>query len=213
MGTTAHKAYHSIRQMMMDREFIPGQRVSQSKLARKLGCSTVPVVEAMRRLESDGLLVKEPRKMAKVRTLSARERKGLFLLRESLEGIAARLCAEKITAEQVETLNDLNQQYENCAEQNPDNSEMALRTVTAIHHFIAECAECSIVGDEIKRLVLVELTAREGKVNHNPIGRPRSHRAVIQAIADHDTDSAEYLMKKHIRDGYYETVEEFGLSH
>ena len=46
--------------------------------------STVPVVEAMRRLESEGLLVKQARKMAKVRELSATDPEGLYLLREGL---------------------------------------------------------------------------------------------------------------------------------
>lgn len=65
-SSTFDQAYQGIRQIFVRGEFEPGQRVSQSKLARQLGCSTVPVVEAMRRLESEGLLVKQARKMAKV---------------------------------------------------------------------------------------------------------------------------------------------------
>ena len=45
--------------MLFELEFQPGDPLSQTKLADRIGCSTVPVVEAMRRLESDGLLVKE----------------------------------------------------------------------------------------------------------------------------------------------------------
>ena len=50
-SSTFDQAYQGIRQMFVRGEFQPGQRVSQSKLARQLGCSTVPVVEAMRRCD------------------------------------------------------------------------------------------------------------------------------------------------------------------
>jgi DNA-binding transcriptional MocR family regulator len=59
-SSTSDQAYQGIRQMFVRGEFQPGQRVSQSKLARQRACSTVPVVEAMRRLESEGLLVNWP---------------------------------------------------------------------------------------------------------------------------------------------------------
>ena len=206
MGTTSHMAYGSIRQMMLDGELVPGQRVSQSKLARKLGCSTVPVVEAMRLLESDGLLVKKPRKMAKVRKLSVADLEGFYLLRESLEGIAARLCAKNITTEQIETLERLNLQYEDCAKQH--NTEGLVSLEIKLHNFIAECADCPVIRDEIKRLVLVERTAGQGNVSYNTTSMPNTHKALIQAISDRDPDSAEYLMRKHIRNGYNEIVEE-----
>ena len=64
MSTTAEHAYQSLRRMVVKGELAAGQRVSQLRVARQLGCSTVPVVEALRRLESEGVLVKEPRKMA-----------------------------------------------------------------------------------------------------------------------------------------------------
>jgi DNA-binding GntR family transcriptional regulator len=70
-STTSDHTYHGIRQVLARGEFRPGQRVSPSKLARRWGRNTVPDVEAMRRLESGGLLVKQARKMAKVREQSA----------------------------------------------------------------------------------------------------------------------------------------------
>ena len=206
MGTTSHMAYGSIRQMLLDGELAPGQRVSQSKLARTLGCSTVPVVEAMRLLESDGLLVKTPRKMAKVRKLSIKDLEGFYLLRESLEGIAARLCAKNITTEQIKTLEHLNLQYEECARNHPTEALVSLEL--KIHNFIAECAGCPVIRDEIKRLVLVERTAGQGNISHNTTSMPHIHKALTQAIADRDLDSAEFLMRKHIRNGYNEIVEE-----
>ncbi|MBC8354550.1 MAG: GntR family transcriptional regulator, partial [Planctomycetes bacterium] len=53
--TAADVAYRGIHQMLASGQLLPGQRLSQSRLARQLQCSPMPVVEAMRRLESEGL--------------------------------------------------------------------------------------------------------------------------------------------------------------
>ena len=58
--------------------------------------------------------------------------------------------------------------------------------------------------------MLIERTA--GRPAHNVTnrtGRAHIHRALVQAIVDCDADSAEYLMKKHIQNGYREAMREF----
>ena len=107
----ADQAYAAIRGMLIRTELKPGQEVSQTELARHLGCSTVPIVEAMRRLESEGLQVKDGRKIARVRQLSRRDREGLYLVREGLEGVTAKLCAARITNAHIEELRELGRQY------------------------------------------------------------------------------------------------------
>ena len=202
-SSTFDQAYQGIRQMFVRGEFQPGQRVSQIKLARQLGCSTVPVVEAMRRLESEGLLVKQARKMAKVRELSAADMEGLYLLREGLEAITARLAAQRINDEQATQLQKLSEAYE-------ANWETESDADVVIHQHIARCAGCPLLSEELDRLMLIERTA--GRPTHNATIRPglaHIHRALVQAIVDRDSDSAEYLMKKHIQNGYQEVMREF----
>ncbi len=205
-NSTSDNAYQGIRQMFVRGEFQPGQRVSQSKLARQLGCSTVPVVEAMRRLESEGLLVKQARKMAKVRELSAADLEGLYLLREGLEAITSRLSAQRITDEQAAELQELSQVYESAWEAKRLEADADI----AIHRHIGRCAGCPLLSDELERLMLIEHTA--GRVVHDSstrLGHAHIHRALVQAIIDRDADSAEYLMKKHIQNGYREAMREF----
>ena len=203
--TTSDLAYRDIRGMLIDGELQPGQRLSQSRLARKLGCSTVPVVEAMRRLESEGLLVKQSRKMARVRKLSLADIEGLYLLREALEAVTARLCSQRITPEEAHTLQALAHDYEEAWQTNDLEPDADI----AIHRHIAECARCPLLVEELNRYLLIERTA--GRSLAEPpvrFGQPISHRAVVQAIVDNDADSAEYLMKKHIQNGLQETLRE-----
>jgi len=201
--STSERAYQGIRKMLAQGEFHPGQRVSQSKLARRLGCSTVPVVEAMRRLESDGLLVKQPRKMAKVRELSATDVEGLYLLREGLEAVTARLAAQRISDEQAADLLELSRGFESAWEAEHHEGDADI----SIHRHIARCAGCPLLCDELDRLMLIERTA--GVVKHDStsrLGHVHIHRALVAAITDRDVDSAEYLMKKHIQNGYGEAM-------
>lgn len=109
-------AYDGIRNMLTRGELSPGQRLSQSRLARQLQCSPMPVVEAMRRLESEGLLVKQARKQARVRELSHDDVEGLYLLREAIESVTARLAPQRIALEESRVLQELAQAYENAWE-------------------------------------------------------------------------------------------------
>ena len=203
--TSVEQAYKVIRSKIAKGQLPAGQRVSQRKLAKEIGCSQIPVAEAMRRLESDGLLVKEPLKMAKVREFSLADLEGLYLIREGLESMAARLCAERITDAQIEQLLKLEQGLERAIRQqaNEDYKEIDVE----IHRLIYHCAGCGLLEQELKRLLLLEHTAAnqssppaelEGFVNR--------HRALICAITDRDADSAEYLAKKHVATGRYELL-------
>lgn len=203
--SVADAAYQGIRQMLARGELQPGQRLSQSRLARQLDCSPMPVVEAMRRLESEGLLEKQARKQARVRTLSLEDLEGLYLLREAIETVIARLVATRITAEEATTLQKLATAYERAWETQDHEAEADV----AIHRYLAECARCPLLATELDRLRLIELTAGRHLVAAIRPGHPHSHRALVQAIVDRDADSAEYLMKKHIQHGYDEARREF----
>lgn len=209
MSTTAEHAYRSLRRMVVQGELVAGQRVSQLCVARQLGCSTVPVVEALRRLESEGVLVKEPRKMARVRTLDPDELEGLYLARQALEMVAARLCAQRINEEDIEPLQQLMNRLEVAAEDRDyvtaDQLDMEL------HHYIVRCARCPLVEQELGRLMLIERTVRspfpasfDWKLYYT------SHNAIVHAIAHRDPESAEYLMKKHIQVGYEQSLDSSG---
>ncbi len=204
METTSNNAYRQIRKMIVEGHLSPGQRVSQIKLAQKFGCSTVPVVEAMRRLESEGLLVKEGRKMAKVRRLSADEIEGLYLIREGLESVAARLCAVRISEEELLRLQDLVEKFE--AAVNAEQQNVLGELEIKIHRCITDNADCPLLLEELNRLLLIERTITANVELTDQTQYRHSHRTIVEAIADRDGDSAEYLMKKHIQNGHSELV-------
>jgi DNA-binding GntR family transcriptional regulator len=206
MVTASETAYQNIRKMIISSQLPFGQRVSQSKLAKEFGCSTVPIVEAMRRLESEGLLVKDGRKMAKVRKFSADEIEGIYLIREAIESVAARLCAQRISQQQLMVLQDLVSQFETAVDGGQYSTFMELEI--KIHRCIVLNAGSGILMEELERLVFIEKTIAAHKKLDNPAQYRHSHRTIVDAIADGDGNSAEYLMKKHIQNGHKELMQQ-----
>jgi len=114
-GIEIHKQAAPLRQQVLDglRQAIiagrlaPGQRLVERELTEMTGVSRTVVREALRQLESEGLVEIIPNKGPVVRELGPEEAKDLYRIRGVLEGLAARLFVENADDEQVERLGGL----------------------------------------------------------------------------------------------------------
>ncbi|MFJ9370006.1 GntR family transcriptional regulator [Nocardia sp. NPDC101769] len=103
-GSRASYVQEVMRSEILSGAMAPGTPILQDAIAERLGVSITPVREALRNLESVGLVVYEPNFGAKVAELSAAEIEELYLLRGTVEGLAARLAATSITDAELEQL-------------------------------------------------------------------------------------------------------------
>lgn len=103
-NSQAEKAYEAIRKMIMDRVLRQGASLAVQELAEQLEMSVTPVREAIRRLESEGLLEVAPRRGTFVRSFSVEDLITGFECAEAYEGMAAYLVAEQV--EQGENLSE-----------------------------------------------------------------------------------------------------------
>ncbi|MBI5649328.1 MAG: GntR family transcriptional regulator [Chloroflexi bacterium] len=83
-----------IRGMILDGALKPGEWLRMDDLATKFGVSTVPVREALRQLQAEGLVTFHPRRGAMVARISAAHYEEIYLIREQLEKLACRFAAE-----------------------------------------------------------------------------------------------------------------------
>jgi DNA-binding GntR family transcriptional regulator len=90
----------------------PGTKLGETELASRYGVSRGPLREAIRRLESRKLLERVPHVGTRVASLKAADLIEIYRVREALEGMAARLAAENMTAEEVAGLRELLAQHE-----------------------------------------------------------------------------------------------------
>jgi len=107
----ADRVAAELRRMVIVGEFEPGERLTQDKLAKSLGVSTMPVREALLRLVAEGLIIATPNRSFVVATKTADDLRDIFWLHSKLAGELARRCALNADDELVATLTELNQRY------------------------------------------------------------------------------------------------------
>jgi len=93
-----------LRQAIIDGRLAPGQRLTERQLTEMTGVSRTLIREALRQLESQGLISVIPNKGPVVRELTAEEGRDLYAIRAVLEGLAARLFVENADAAMAEML-------------------------------------------------------------------------------------------------------------
>lgn len=96
-----------IRNAILNGEFQPGERLNQEKIAQDLGVSRMPVREAFRLLEAEGLINVIPHRGAHVVSLSLEEMEDVYCVRMLLESAAAKMAIPKVTEGDIDRLADI----------------------------------------------------------------------------------------------------------
>lgn len=100
-------AYQTIRQRIVEGRYGPGYRVVIDELARELGCSAIPVREAVRRVEAEGLIEYTRHAGARVITIDERQYVDTLSTLAVLEGYASGLAAPRLPPDDLATLRRL----------------------------------------------------------------------------------------------------------
>jgi len=200
-GTIADRAFSVISNAILSGELEQGAKISEPELSRKLGISRGPLREAIRRLEERKLVTSLPRLGARVVELTPARLSEIYTIREALEGISAREAAKHATADEIEHLRDLLRAHGEQLEK-ADGSNYTQGLADDDFHFaIARCSRnetlFGLLCEEYYQLI------RLFRQRHKVVsGRARrayvEHCRILDAIADHDSDLAELLMRRHI---------------
>ena len=126
-GNLSERVYANIRSALMDGEYQPGERLRINALAEQLGVSITPVREAIFRLVSDHVLEMKAATAIHVPELSADELREIQLIRLLLEGEAAGLAAERITAKELAALEDLQAHFQKAVASDPKKAALLNR--------------------------------------------------------------------------------------
>ncbi len=110
------RAYTTLRGRILDGEYGPGYRLVIDSLAEELGYSALPVREAIRRLEAEGLIVFRPNAGAQVAPADPGEFEGSMEVLAVLEGYATASAAPGLTEEDLDRLRDANATMNECME-------------------------------------------------------------------------------------------------
>ncbi|WP_062310863.1 GntR family transcriptional regulator [Polynucleobacter sinensis] len=201
METTASRIYSQVKECIVDGHYPPGMRIVEQNVAKEFSSSRTPVREAMRMLASDGFLVFTPNSGTVVREWTVEQIRELFDLRALIEGEIADLSACKISDQEIEQLQSIQDQIERVVATQPKD---VLSDISALnrefHQIIAKAGRND-------RLMAMLAGAIEAPIIHKTFRSyserelQRSlqhHRELIDALMARDGSWARSVMSAHI---------------
>jgi DNA-binding GntR family transcriptional regulator len=188
----------TLRQAIKDGILKPGERLMEIQLADELGVSRTPIREAIRRLELEGFVVMVPRRGTYVADISLKDIAQVFEIRGALEELAAGLAAERITDEELETLERMMVEINEYIEQGA--FDKIVDTDVRFHDVLYHASRNTRLVDILNNLREQMLRFRSISM-HYP-GRLAAtweeHRQMVESIANHNSTMARRVAKKHM---------------
>ena len=211
-GSQAVKAQQRLRELILAGRLAAGSRIAELALVDLLGVSRTPIRSALMRLEQEGLLQVLPGGGYAVRTFSEREVGDAIELRGTLEGLAARLAAERgvssrALAEARGCLDQIDRVLLDPSLSDEMFSEYVLLN-ERFHRLLAEMPASDVLLREIERAASLPFASPSGfvgvQINNAPardmlVVAQHQHRQVLDAIERREAGRAEALMREHSR--------------
>jgi DNA-binding GntR family transcriptional regulator len=190
-------AYRRIRQEIVEGALAAGTAVDQEALAARLGLSTTPVREALRRLESESLIVNRPHRQTEVAPLTLQLLEDAYAVRLVLDPLAASLAAQHATEDQIQRIARLCQESQSRPEA---DAVWHLYQNRRFHRAIY-----SSCGNDILIQMLETLWDRTDRYRLAILREDSTmwlayheHSAIVTAIVARDGDKASELMTEHL---------------
>lgn len=211
-GSQAVKAQLRLRELILAGHLPAGTRIAELTLVERLGMSRTPIRAALMRLGEEGLLQALPGGGYAVRTFSEREVADAIELRGTLEGLAARLAAQRgvrpvLMQEASACLDQIDPLLQH-GRLDDEHFSGYVRLNARFHKLMAEMAGSALLAREIERASSLPFASPSGFVGvqaNSPDARDtlvvaqHQHRQVLQAIAQREAGRAEALMREHSR--------------
>lgn len=206
------RAQLQLREMILAGELPGGARIAELSIVEKLGFSRTPIRAALMRLEQEGLLESLPNGGYAVRTFSERDVSEAIELRGTIEGLSARLAAERgaptvVLNEARECLSKID-----AVLSQPALDDEAFSSYVALnerfHELLGEMAGSSVIAKELERVFSLPFASPSGFVvvqANSPGARDMlvvaqdQHRQVLDAIEQREGSRAEAIMREHSR--------------
>ena len=192
----------------------PGQRLSRRKLAEEIGVSSALVQHALAQLDREGITESRARSGTYVRELTQEEFSNLCDVRELVEPYAAACAAQRITSQEIQTLRDSCQRYQQLHEDKHWSQHAAtawlhrcetIREELLFHGTILTASGNPILANLVSTLRMLAqvspgLLYENGQDKENsPLLVTYEHEGIIEALEAGDSDLARERMFNHIR--------------
>ncbi len=190
--------YNTLRKAILRGEFQPGERLMEIALSNRLGVSRTPVREAVRQLESEGLVVIIPRKGAQVAQITHQEMMDVLEVRKTLEVLAVTKACKRMGEEELNELRRKEDEFIKILE--TDDVTTIAEADEAFHDVIYHST-----GNKRLEQILSNLREQMYRFRVEYLKKKESwdltveeHRCIVEALSQHDEKEVVRLIAKHI---------------
>jgi len=195
------KVFHQLREDILNGRYNEGEELKEVAIGKDLGVSRTPVREAFRQLELEGLIQIIPNKGAYVTGITPKDVHDIYMIRSSLEGMCAKLACENITESQLEELEE--NVYLAAFHASKGHMDQLAELDNRFHHILYESCDSKMLQNLLQdfhqyviRIRKKTLSTSRGMASND------EHKAIMEAIRDHDANKAEQLANQHIINAY-----------
>jgi DNA-binding GntR family transcriptional regulator len=191
-------AYRDIRKAIMEGRLAPGERIIANAIAAAAGVSRIPVMQALRRLESEGFVRITPHKDVVVTGLSADEFRERFLMMAALEALCVREAKPRISPALLARLRAL--QKEMAAGRAANDTARAVAADSEFHRLLWEASGMRQVVQTLQNVwdrgeyYRAIMHARRGGFARESLAE---HEQILRALEDGDADRAARAIEHH----------------
>lgn len=194
-------ALEKLRNAILDHHFAPGERLVERSLCDALGVSRSIVREALRHLETEGLVESSASQRPVVARPKPEETRQIYEIRALLEGMAARACALNATDTDIEKLQLALDRIRDARMDGAINTSHSRVATNDFYETLFAAGHKQVAWSIVESLYarisfLRSLTVRDpGRNKSGPEGMQR----IVDAVRNHDPDTAEEAAISHVR--------------
>jgi len=191
--------YSSLHAAILRGDLKPGSRIVIDELARQMGVSSIPIREALQRLQAEGLVDTAPHVGARVAEMDSHSIYEIFELKEAMEIISGRAACQRMSEDELQKAESILRAMDRTV----DDLDLWSAENVRFHEFICECAGMPLVRDlmrqilghwgRLRRVYLEEVFAQRH------LEAQQEHWALFKALRTGDPDYVERVTCDHNR--------------
>ena len=194
----SERIYSLMKERILSGQLPSGSRLVELSLASELGVSRTPIREALKRLRVEGLITVDPVRGMIVRMIDPHEVEDFYITREVLDGLAARLAAQRISSDQLLRLQTIVDAMESAVERS-DHAQMVLANIR-FHDAVFRAASnewlLSLGHSLIDFVRLLSAAAFTDPARDLEV--VEEHRQILAALEARDPEAAEAASRRHM---------------
>lgn len=196
--TLSEEVYQHLKKLIVTSELLPGTPLQEVELSIQLDVSRTPVREALRTLESEGLVEIQPRRGARVAQISRQDVWDAYEARVWVEPRTAAKAAKNINEDVLAELEELVEEMP----VDPTTHEEASRVLEAdykFHSLIAKAASNRFIATVVSEAHTMTQRAAYFVPPERYFRSREEHRGILNTIVEGDSEAAADLMRNHLR--------------